>query len=301
MKPVTRKSLSLLIVLASIAAGLFAATPANAARAINSALMATDGARYFAYMTPKRVPVVLDTWTGKVNRITGAKGCQPLDVGGSRVLLSCGKADGNHMKETRTASARGGKAVRTPRGKTGYWFAIGKYWLEGNNPCTGTGGCLGGRAYLNWRTGKNGYPGGELTDWSRADLDRRRLLYISPEFIPAGFASSWKLCWDGDVMVTDAGKIRVWSSHSQSMVIGKGGLLKNQCDSYSSLKVGSGRVVWNRGRVIHEYNTETGMSYRRRLKNVARVVPVRDGVVIAMKVGKTPTANRYRIRFIPLS
>jgi len=304
MKLVTRKSVTLLVLFLSLGAGLFAssasAAPVDAARAINSNPMATDGVRYFAYQTPKRVPVVLDTWTGKTNLITGAKGCQPLDVGGSRVLLTCGKADENFMKITKTASARGGKAIRTPRAKTGYWFAIGKYWLEGNNPCTGTGGCLGGRSYLNWRTGKNGYPGGELTDWSRADLDRKRLLYISPEFIPAGFANSWKLCWDENVMVTDAGKIRVWSSHSDSMVIGKGGLLKYQCDNYSSLKVGSGRVVWNRGRVIHEYNTKTGMSYKRRLKNVTKVVPVRDGIVIAMKTGRTSTADRYRVRFIRL-
>ena len=49
-------SLGLLVV-----AGSRAAATAGAAPAINTAPMASDGVRYFAYMTPRRIPVVLDT------------------------------------------------------------------------------------------------------------------------------------------------------------------------------------------------------------------------------------------------
>ena len=59
-------------------------------------------------------------------------------------------------------------------------------------------------------------------------------------------------------------------------------------------------MVWNRGRVIHEYNTVNGMSYKRRLKKPTRIVPVRDGAVIAMRVRDGETHDRYRIRFIAL-
>ncbi|MCB0863119.1 MAG: hypothetical protein KDB48_06745 [Solirubrobacterales bacterium] len=303
MKQVIRRSAVLLFSLGLLGVGslgLTASANAAAAAAIDAAPMASDGVRYFAYKTPKRAVVVLDTWKQETNLIRGAANCRPLDVGGSRVLLRCGKIDSNFMGVTKTASARGGKVRLLPHNKSGYWHGIGKYWVEGNTPCTGTGGCLGGRAYVNWRTGKTGYPDGELTDWSRADLDRKRLLYISPRFIPAGFAKSWKLCWDENTMVTDAGRIRVWSSHSDSMVIGNGGLLEYECDNYSRLQVGSGRVVWNRGRVIHEYNTVNGMSYKRRLKKPTRIVPVRDGAVIAMRVRDGETHDRYRIRFIAL-
>lgn len=301
MKQVIRRSAVLLFSLGLLGAGMLGlASTANAARAIDSAPMASDGVRYFAYLTPKGVPAVLDTWTQKTNLIRGAKDCQPLDVGGGRVLLTCGKADKDHMRLTRTASARGGKARKLPHNKYGFWYSIGKYWVEGGVPCTGTGGCLGGRNYVNWRTGRIGTVGGELTDWSRADLDRPRLLYIGPKFIPAGFANSWKLCWDEQTMVTDAGRIRVWSSHSDSMVIGRGGILKYECNSYTSLKVGSGRVVWNRGPVVHEYNTANGMSYKRRLAKPTRIVPVRDGAVIAMKTRDGKKHDAYRIRFVAL-
>lgn len=301
MELVSRKFLVLLLSLGLLGAGsLLSAAPANAARAIDSAAMASDGVRYFAYMTPNRVPVVLDTWRRETNRITGAKGCRPLDVGGSRVLLTCGKPDENYMRITRTASARGGRAVRVVRGKTGYWFAIGKYWLEGNNPCTGTGGCLGGRAYLNWRNGTSGHISGIPGDFDRANLNRKRLAYEKPPFIPAGFADSWKVCWAGNVFVTDRGKIRVWYSPLNWTVIGNGGVLKSLCDSYSSLKIGSRRVVWNRGPVIHAFNTANGMSYKRRLKKPTRIVPVRDGAVIAMKTRDGKKHDRFRVRFISL-
>lgn len=301
MNQVIRRTAVLLLSLGLLGAGaLGLASTANAARAIDSAPMASDGVRYFAYLTPKGVPAVLDTWTEKTNLIRGAKDCQPLDIGGGRVLLTCGKADKDHMRITRTASARGGMARKLPHNKSGFWFSIGKYWVEGNVPCTGTGGCLGGRAYVNWRTGAIDSPGGIPDDFDRANLDRVKLRYQSPPFVPAGFENSWKVCWNGDVFVTDNGRIRVWKNRHSSMVIGKGGVLKYECDNYQGLGVGSNRVTWNRGPVIHEYNVASGMSYRRRLKKPTRIVPVRDGAVIAMKNRDGRVHDHYRIRFIAL-
>ncbi len=301
MKQVIHRSTVLLFSLCLMGIGLLGFTStANAARAIDSAPMASDGVRYFAYLTPKRAVVVLDTFKHETNLIRGARNCRPLDVGGSRVLLRCGKIDSDHMGVTKTASARGGKVRLLPHNKSGYWYSIGKYWVEGGVPCTGTGGCLGGRAYVNWRTGQIDSPGGIPDDFDRANLDRVNLGYRKPPFVPAGAEFNWKVCWNGDVFVTDNGKIRVWSSRSNSMVIGNGGLLDYECDNYSRLQVGSGRVVWNRGRVIHEYNTANGMSYKRRLKKPTRIVPVRDGAVIAMRVKDGENHDRYRIRFISL-
>ena len=135
MKLVIRKSAVLLASLGLlVVTGSQAATTAGASPAINTAPMASDGVRYFAYMTPKRIPVVLDTWRRETNLIRNAKGCQPLDVGGTRVLLTCGKADKEHMRTTKTASARGGKARRLPHNKSGFWNSIGRYWVEGNAP-----------------------------------------------------------------------------------------------------------------------------------------------------------------------
>ncbi len=301
MKQVIRRSAVLLFTLGLLGAGISGlAASANAARAIDTAPMASDGVRYFAYLTPKGVPAVLDTWTGKTNLISGARNCQPLDVGGGRVLLTCGKADKNFMRTTKTASARGGKARKLPHNKYGFWNSIGKYWVEGGVPCTGTGGCLGGHNYVNWRTGRIGSPKGIPGDFDDANLDRPRLHYKSPPFVPAGFENSWKVCWAGGVVVTDTGKIRVWKSRHSSMVIGTGDGFKNGCDSYGGLRIGSGRVTWNRGPVVHEYNTWTGMSYRRRLKKPTLIVPVRDGAVIAMKTRDGKIHDRYRIRFVAL-
>jgi hypothetical protein len=300
MKLFSRKPATLLLGFMIFAAGFFAlASPATAGRAIDTAPMASDGVRYFAYLTPKRVPAVLDTWRQETNLISNARGCQPLDVGGSRVLLTCGRADSDSMRITKTASARGGKAVRVPNGKSGFWYSIGRYWLEGNPPCTGTGGCLGGRAYLNWRTGKRGNPQGIPGDFDRANLNRKRIAYQAPPFVPASHVKGFQVCWAGNVFVTDDGKIRVWSSRRNSMVIGRGGVLESACDPYQGLSVGSGRVTWNRGRVIHAYNTRSGMSYKRKLKKPTKIVPVRDGAVIAMKT-RDARHDRYRVRFIPL-
>ncbi|HMT05592.1 MAG: hypothetical protein KDB48_03105 [Solirubrobacterales bacterium] len=288
-------SLGLLVV-----AGSRAAATAGAAPAINTAPMASDGVRYFAYMTPRRIPVVLDTWRRETNPIRNAKGCQPLDVGGSRVLLTCGKADKEHMRTTKTASARGGKARRLPHNKSGFWNSIGRYWVEGNAPCTGTGGCLAGRVYVNWRTGKIDSPKGIPGNFDEANLERPKLRYRSPAFIPAGFANTWKVCWAGEIVVTDTGRIRVWRNRHRSVVIGTGDNLRSGCNSFGGLRIGSGKVTWNRGRVIHAYNAVTGMDYSRRLANPTKIVPVRDGAVVAMKVRDGTKQDRYRIRFVTL-
>ena len=202
MKSFCRKSAVLLVSIASLAAGFAAAAaPANARTGIDTGDMASDGVRYFAYMNVNHVPVVLDTWERKVNRIRGAKSCLPSDIGGSRVLLSCFKSDENGPIQ-KTASVRGGKAKTIHGGKGSSWYRIGRFWLEGNPPC-GSGGCTAGRAYLNWRTGKRGQRPGIPDYYESVDLDHRHLSIDRPDFVPAGHDSSTPICWDDDVVVTE--------------------------------------------------------------------------------------------------
>lgn len=74
MKQVIHRSTVLLFSLCLMGIGLLGFTStANAARAIDSAPMASDGVRYFAYLTPKRAVVVLDTFKHETNLIRGAR------------------------------------------------------------------------------------------------------------------------------------------------------------------------------------------------------------------------------------
>ena len=86
--------------------------------------MASDGVRYFAYLTPKRAVVVLDTFKHETDLIRGARlpaaGCWRLGV-----LLRCGKIDSDHMGSTKTASARGARSGFSAQ-QGGYWYSIGR-------------------------------------------------------------------------------------------------------------------------------------------------------------------------------
>ena len=143
-------------------------------------------------------------------------------------------------------------------------------------------------------------PGGIPDDFDRANLDRVNLGYRKPPFVPAGPKFNWKVCWNGDVFVTDNGKIRVCGSRSNSMVIGSGGLLdyrwRQLFGGFRSVPTGLSGIA-DRSSTGIQHGQRRG--YKRRLKKPTRIVPVRDGAVIAMRVKDGENHDRYRI-FISL-
>ncbi|MBN8868215.1 MAG: hypothetical protein J0H98_11730 [Solirubrobacterales bacterium] len=287
------------------------AGPAQAAKggitAINiSPQIASDNDRYVAFQRRNGVPVVLDTWSGKIRNLKGAIYCQPRDIGGRRVLLICpherprGKDTGFRA---RTGSVLGGKTRRLPHAKELYdAFEIGRYWVsiptprwdQSQSPVNW---------YLNWRKGNaRGVwfddPAGKWgVDLNRAKIKPAKVKRFTPEFkgYPNPFHGEPSYFRARDVVITEwKNELRLWWDRDTSVRLGRGGVIDMGNEWLSSLRVGENWVTWSKGPTVHGYNYRTGQTYKRRYAKKALIAPVRDGVVVAKKVKRF---GRYYVGF----
>lgn len=291
--------------------GLFflaAAAGTSSARSYNvmnvSPQIASDNHRYVSFQKRNRVPFVLDTFTGRLRRINGARSCHPRDIGGGRVLMIC-----PHFRPTRKdtgfrakiASVHGGQAVRLARsGDLDDAYEIGKYWVEVNYL---NGPDTPAYYYVNWR---KGYITGVYPEhlYLGRDLDSRKLK-VNKEIAnfdprPPGFnpkRDELKTCRGDAVVVTEWRKqMRLFYSATDSVQLGKAGSIRYyECEWYQSIRIGPERVTWSNGPTVHAFNYLTGQRFSRRFgKPGARITPVRDGVVVAKKI---KDISRFRHHF----
>lgn len=268
--------------------------------AINiSPQIAGDDHRYVAFQRKDGVPVVLDTWNGRTRSLDGARYCQPRDIGGRRVLLICPGEEASEDDtgfRARTGSVLGGPTRLLARAhRLVDAYGIGRFWVSidirtqpNQTPAY---------YFLNWRNGNIRGVWPELMRRGR-DLDSRKLKPLrvkafEPRFErrPGPSETPPTVCRGRDVVVTDwKQELRLWWSRDRSVRLGKGGMYRYECEWHESLRIGSGRVTWSRGPVVHAYDYRTGHRFRQRHSSGARVMPVRDGVVIAERIRK---ADRY--------
>ena len=154
---------SCFVLLATVAATVFCgqarATPK--ARVLGTTItgVASDGARYVAFMPSEDVIRVFDMRSRSAYSLTTP--CLPIDGAYGRFLLRC--PDGYRLLQARTRRAY---AVRVPeRFQHTEFDEIGRYWLRGTELLD----VFGDAHFLNWRNGSTA-SGDEET---KADLERR--------------------------------------------------------------------------------------------------------------------------------
>ena len=273
----------------------FAAAPSPASAGSYNAMnvspqIASDNHRYVSFQKRNRIPYVLDTFTGKLERIKGAYACHPRDIGGDRVLMICPHKRRPKHDDTgfraRVASVHGGPSTMLPHSRRLHdAFEIGKVWVSvGYHPDNPP------RKFVNWQTGikrtvrhvKNG-----------RDLDSKTLKPLKlqkftpkPKGYPPEDVGDFSVCRGENVVVTEfRDDLTLWWSKDRSVRIGKGGFLYYDCEWYDPLRIGPEAVAWSVGPAVHAYNYRTGQSFDRRFgKAGSRITPVRDGVVIARKI-----------------
>jgi hypothetical protein len=264
--------------------------------------MATDHARFVAYVRSDGAPVVLDTSNRRVRMIRGAAGCRPVDIGARRVLLKC-SSQFERFRPARTAPVLGGPSRVIPYSRSTIELTgIGRHWLQAQPVCPAA---CSGVSYVRRRDGAtwtfsdgDPWPPRSLLTPFDFDLDRKRLkLRAHPGFKPP-LNPREIVAFNRTVLVSEnQGALRVW--HSARSSFRMGAAIGADAGNSRGLAIGGGRITWVKGRTARAHDLSSGLTKRIRLPaSGGRIAPVRGGVVLAVPVaGSEP---RYRIRVLRL-
>lgn len=259
--------------------------------------LAGDGRRYAAYERPDRTPVVFDARTGFIRAITGAKGCEPVDVAAGRVLLQCASADPG-AAPPRIAPVGGGRARVLGTALVGESFdRIGRYWIGGDTASCGTPMCAH-QIYINWRTGeRSAQPG----DRANLDLDRRTLLR-APPFPNVALGSAYDLvAYDRHAAVTDDGThLALHREHRTPQPIGQSlGACCLDGKRLYGMRFGGGMVTWVNGASARA--VRIGTLHARTVSLGGRhgsILPTTHGLVLARPTGTEAGKRTFTIALV---
>ena len=297
----------------SLAAMVIIPAGAQALTAVGSGSVLTgDGHRFVAFQTPSGNPAVLDSRTLKVRQIRDAKDCVPADVGFGRVLLDCTEGWYFDYRSPRLASVWTGESRPVSEALKSESYdrgEIGRFWIRGDcdagSPCYSV-------VYRNFRTGARksfstvgnsadvGPPGLSVSDY---DLDRRRFGRFEPHpgfsIFTGSFDWSAYLGYGRSYYLLNRQRgMTLVRSPMRSVRIGPY-LPGAEGPSQTSVKTGSGRIVWVRGRRLHCFNLRAGTREQTRFDKAAdSAAVVRKGAVVAFPAGVTDKKRRYGLRLV---
>jgi len=305
--------------LAVLCAGMLAVTGiAHASdnvwiKAMNiSPQIASDNDRYVAFQGRDKVPFVIDTWTGENQRIADARFCHPRQIGSGRVLMICPhrpRSKGDTGFRARVAYVNGGGSIPLKNSEK-IWdaYEIGDYWVG-----IASNGYPGGPAYtkfLNWRSGEikkvksRNFPSG--VDLDSPEISPGDMATFTPAFkgLPNPFFGRPLLCRGESVVLVDwKRQFRLWTDENHSVKLGRGDVFgaEQRCQWWQSIRIGDDWVTWSKRHTVHAYNYRTGQRFNRTYRFPAKITPIRDGVVVAVKTKKFGEYFKgFRVRVIRL-
>jgi hypothetical protein len=149
-------------------------------------------------------------------------------------------------------------------------------------------------------------PGDSLADrnpllsYLDLDLDRKKLrLRPHPNFTPPVNARSVLAFNRSTWVVEESRSLWVWKSARHRIRIGAG--IGADALNPRSLNIGSGRVIWVKGRTLRSFGLSTHRRTNRRLpRRGVRAAPVKRGAVVAIPKSNTGRYGDFRIRVVSI-